>query len=409
MGNAEHAQDVETRSSIENPDNPITYSRLIEVIGLSSLSEAGVNVTVDNAMGVPAVWSAVNFISGTMAGLPLKSYRKAKGERKPLNTRISRLLQYNVNEEMSSFAWRKWVFERVLTRGRSYTLIVRGEREPIRYLWPLNNEHVVLKRDAQGRKIYTVTEKLHQGEYRAADIIDVSYALKEDGISHYGPIATNKDTLGLAIAATAYGSRFFDNGGVPPFVISGNFQSEGALKRASDQLEQAIKKSAKERRIALSLPENHELKTIGVDPEKTQLVELKRLLIEDIARIYQLPPNFIQDLTYGTYSNTEQQDIHFVKHTIKRWVEQFEQELNLKLFGWDRQDRYVEFSLDGLLRGDFKTRMEGNAQAIQTAQRTPNELREKDNLPPLPGGDSLFIQGATVPLGSQPQGESDGN
>jgi HK97 family phage portal protein len=114
----------------------------------------------------------------------------------------------------------------------------------------------------------------------------------------------------------------------------------------------------------------------------------------------------LQDLTNGTFSNTEQQDLHFVKHTLKRWVEQVEQELNLKLFGRGNNRQFVEFSMDGMLRGDFATRMQGYATAIQNGVSTPNEARQKENMPEKPNGDDLLIQGATVPLGSQPiQGE----
>jgi len=110
----------------------------------------------------------------------------------------------------------------------------------------------------------------------------------------------------------------------------------------------------------------------------------------------------LQDLTHGTFSNTEQQDLHFVKHCVKRWVEQFEQEINMKFFGRG-SDFYVEFNVDGLLRGDLKTRMEAHATSIQNAIRTPNEVRDIENMPPMANGDDLLIQGATVPLGSQPQ------
>jgi HK97 family phage portal protein len=133
------------------------------------------------------------------------------------------------------------------------------------------------------------------------------------------------------------------------------------------------------------------------------LLELQRFSIEQIARIYSLPPVFLQDLTHGTFSNTEQQDLHFVKHTVKRWVEQFEQEMNLKFFGRG-SDFYVEFNVDGLLRGDLKSRMEAYAVSIQNAIRTPDEIRAIENLP-AKGATDLLIQGATVPLGSQPTGK----
>ena len=226
--------------------------------------------------------------------------------------------------------------------------------------------------------------------------------LKSDMLNHRSPILSNREVIGRAQAITRYGSRFFQNGGVPPFVIMGPAMSPGAMDRAGEQLADAIKKAAKEDRMALVLPDGYTLEQIGVDPEKAQLVETNRFIIEELARIYSLPPTFLQDLTHGTFSNTEQQDLHFVKHTIKRWVEQFEQEINLKLFGRGNTTLFVEMNVDGLLRGDFKTRMEGHAKAVQNAILKPNEVRRRENLPDDPQGDTLLIQGATVPLGSQP-------
>lgn len=155
----------------------------------------------------------------------------------------------------------------------------------------------------------------------------------------------------------------------------------------------------------MALPMGHEMKTIGFNPNEMQLIELQRFSIEQVARIYSLPPVFLQDLTHGTFSNTEQQDLQFVKHTLKRWIEQVEQEMNLKLFPRGSK-QYVEFNVDGLLRGDFKTRMEAHATSIQNAIRTPNEVRTIENMAPHDGGESLMVQGATVPIQTQ---ATDGN
>lgn len=114
---------------------------------------------------------------------------------------------------------------------------------------------------------------------------------------------------------------------------------------------------------------------------------------------------FLQDLCDGTYSNTEQQDLHFVKHTLRRWIEQSEREMNLKLFGRD-SDFEVRFNVDSLLRGDLKTRMEAHATAIQNGIKSPNEVREKEGMEPLPAGDDRMIQGATVPIESQSEDEA---
>lgn len=398
----------EARASIEDPQVPISSAQIIDFLNLGGQSASGVSVTVDKALGIPAIGSAVNFLSGTIAGLPLNVYRKRGDSRQKLKTRLANLLHYNVNEEMSSFAWRKYMFERVFTQGRAYTLIVRGEREEFRYLWPLETSKTKVKISSTGAKTYEVSSGPMKGAYPARDVIDISWMMKENMVDHYSPILHNKDVIGLGIAATNYGSRLFQNGGVPPFIIVGNFQSVGALNRASEDLKAAVQRASGEGKPAIAVPSDHEIKNLGIDPEKFQLVETKRFLLEEYARIYSLPPTFLQDLTHGTYSNTEQQDLHFVKHTLKRWIEQFEQELNLKLFGWERHDRYVEFNVDGLLRGDFKTRMEGYAQGINNSVYTPAEVRERENLPNIDGSDQLLIQGATVPLGSQPtQGDSD--
>ncbi len=134
------------------------------------------------------------------------------------------------------------------------------------------------------------------------------------------------------------------------------------------------------------------------------MTEAMRFLVEEIARLYNLPPVFLQDLTHGTFSNTEQQDLHLTKHLVAQWAKAFEDELNLKLFGQKRNARFVEHNLDGLQRGDFKSRMDGMAQAVQSGLMTPNEGRALDNRPAQDGGDKLFIQGATVPLAGQQNG-----
>lgn len=398
-----NSKKTEQRSSIEDPTVAVSSSNFMEFFGVDSgVSASGVNVTLKNAMGVPPIWAAVNFLSGTIAGLPLKHYKKTESGREEAKSKLSGILHDAVNDEMSSFDWRKYSFDRTLTNGRQFTYIERIGDEVVN-LFPLDPACVRAKIVA-GRKIYTYTQQGRRTRhYKAKDIIDIPFCLESDMVTAMSPILTNRDTIGLAIAATNHGSKFFENGGVPPFVMTGNFTSGAGLNRASDDLQSAIKKATKDKRLALTLPAGHDIKTLGVDLEKAQLVELKRFIIEEIARIYSLPPNFLQDLSRSTFSNVEQQDLHLVKHTIKRWVEQAEQEMNLKLFGRDNNEEYVEFNLDGLLRGDFGARMEGYSKAIQNGIMKPNEARRQENRPDDEHGNDLMIQGATVPLGSQPK------
>lgn len=384
-------------------------SNFIEVLGLNDFlgtSAAGITVTTDKALGVPAVFAAVNFISGTIAGLPLQVYQRKRSGRVRVKTGVAPILHDAVNDEQSSYDWRKYTFERVLTTGRGFTFIERDKGGKVINLWPLNPEYMVVKHE-NGRRRYEYTLDGRKRVYDASEIIDLPFMLSADGISHKSPINTCRDAIALAIASTTYGSKWFQGGGVPPFAVTGNFQSGAAMQRAADDLATAVAAAATAERQALVLPSGLEINQIGGDPERAQFIETKRFAIEEIARVYNIPPTFLQDLTHGTFSNTEQQDLHFVKHTLKRWVEQFEQEMNLKLFGRGSAF-YVEFNVDGLLRGDFATRMSGHATAIQNGISTPNEVREVENKPALPGGEVLLIQGATVPLAGHNGDTEDG-
>ena len=385
--------------NLENPTAPVSANDFLQIMGWGDLyATSGVTVNVDTALGVPAVWAAVNFIAGTIAGLPLHVYRKDEdGGRSKVDSELSLILHDVINEDMSSFEWRKYSFEQVLTGGRAVTYIERNALGQIVNLYPLDPTKVRVERLIDGRKIYRVNSKV----YEASEVLDLPFMLKANMTDARGPISQNKDAIGMAIAASRYGSKAFQSGGIPPAVLQGPFQSGAAANRASEDVAATTLKLAKEGRPIMALPVGHELKTIGFTPENMQLLELQRFSIEQIARIYSLPPVFLQDLTHGTFSNTEQQDLHFVKHTVKRWVEQFEQEMNLKFFGRG-SDFYVEFNVDGLLRGDLKSRMEAYATSIQNGIRTPNEVRAIENMEAMPNGDDLLIQGATVPLGSQP-------
>jgi len=380
----------------------------LRVFGLENWLAVGSGeaVTIESALGVPAVFAAVNFIAGTIAGLPLSVFQRTDSGRQPVKGGLADILGGVANDDalVSSFDMIKWWVEQALTGGRGVLFIDRDAADRVVNLWALEPSKLTVKR-TNGRRVYNYRDG-GAVAYQARDVLDLPAMLKQDFFSHRSPIMTNKEVIGMAQAMTRYGGAFFRNGGVPPFAVTGNFQSGKSMQRAADDLEEAVRKTAKEGRQALVMPTGLDIKQIGGDPNKNQMIEAQRFMIEQIARIFSLPPVFLQDLSHGTFSNTEQQDLHFVKHTVKRWVEQIEQEMNLKFFGRG-SEFYVEFNLDGLLRGDFATRMNGYAQAIQNGVMMPDEARELENRTKASGGDRLYIQGATVPLeqaGIQQQG-----
>lgn len=385
-------------------------ANFLKVLGFDQWfrTSTGALVTTDAALGVPAVWAAVNFLSSTIASLPLNVYeRRAGGDRHRLGSRtpLVKVLHDAANEETSAFAWRKQTMEHVLTTGRGISFIERNNAGRVTHLWALDPSRVTVKRQNR-RTVYEFKDGQTVKKYAADEILDLPFMLKADGLNHFGPIQSCRDAIGLSIALTDYASKYFRNGGVPPFAVTGNFQSGGALERAADDLEAAVAQASAEGKLALTLPHGLEIKPLGGKPEEEQLIEAKRFAVEEIARVYGVPPTFLQDLTHGTFSNTEQQDLQFAKHTIRRWLEQIEQEMNLKFFGGSGS-RYVEFNLDALLRGDFKTRQDGYATAIQHGVMTPNEARAKENRPPMEGGDKLWIQGAMAPLATHTGGGSE--
>lgn len=404
----------ETRSGTPEEDfYNKTAENLIEIFGLDRNGQ--ITVTTEKALSVPAVWCAVNFLSATLAHLPLQHYRRdSKGNSKKQDSVIAGLLNDAANDDLTSYDFRKWLWERYFTKGRALAFIEKDESgEPIN-LFPLAGSRTVIKRDAvtSGRIYEHSGADGRKRTYHSSEILDLTFMLKEDGIGHYSPLDKCCEAIRSALATVLYGSKIFQNGGLPPFAVTGPMASSQSLSRAADDVASAATEAFNKGRPALALPAGHELKSLGIDPDKLLMVDFQRFLIEEIARIFQLPPAFLQDLTRMTFTNAEQQDLHLSKHVILRYTAQFEAQLDLKFFGRPKKNSrvkmYTAHNIDGLLRGDYASRMEGHAKAIQNAIKTPDEIRALEDLPPQAGGDVLLIQGATVPLGSQPKANATG-
>ncbi|WP_376742192.1 phage portal protein [Ensifer canadensis] len=354
-------------------------------------------MSIDNALTVPAVLAAVAFMSRTLAALPRHAYRDTKTGAKRVSGRLETVVNKAPNEAMGSFAFWQWFWQQVFTGGRGLAYI---ERTPqgIDSLWPMDPRKTVIKRIGM-RVVYQFENK----DYPSADVIDVPFMLHSDGLKHYGPINQAAKAIQLAIAMNDYGSNFFAGGGVPPLALEGPLPAGAeAMKRAQSDIKRSVDAAKNADEPIFPIPAGYKLSPVGIDPAKGQMIEARRFQVEEIARSWQLPPVFLQDLTRATFTNAEQQDLHLVKHLIGQWAKALEDEMNLKFFGRDSNGRWIEHALDGILRGDFVSRMNGYGVAIQNAIRTPDEIRALENLPSKGGeADKLHIQGATVPLGSQ--------
>lgn len=384
---------VEFRASPEDPRVPISAENFLAYFGVSSANLP--HITIDTALQVPAVAAAVSFLSGSMANLPLHAFRdKADGPER-IEGGVQRLLNEAPNEEWTSFGWRKYFWQGVFTGGRGLSYIERVGGN-ITSIWPIDPSCTVVVRSGQ-RRVYRYEGK----EYAAADVIDVPFMLKRDQLQVHSPIMMGAKAIQLALAMGDYASGFFAGGGVPPLALVGPMPAGAdALARAKADIKRAIDGAKSANEAVFPIPPGHELKPVGFDPAKGQMTEARTFQITEIGRIYNLPPVFLQDLTNGTFSNTEQQDLHLVKHLIAQWAKALEEELNLKLFG--KSNRFVHHNLDGLQRGAFKDRIDALARGVQTALYTPDEARALEGRPPVENGDKAYMQGATVPLGTMP-------
>ena len=368
-------------------------SNMLGILGIGDIVLP--NVTVDSALTVPAFQAGVAFLSRSMAALPKHVYRNTANGPEKVSGGLQTLVHEAPNAEWTSFKLWQYFWHQVFSVGRGLIWIERSGSN-ITGLYAMNPRRTQITRDGMGRTQYQHEDKI----YPASDVIDVPFMLRDDGLGHYGPVALGFKALQLALAMNDYASTFFAGGGVPPLAVEGPLPAgPEAMKRASNDIMRAIDAAKADKKPIVQLPPGYSLKPIGFDPDKGQMTDARRFQIEEIARVLQLPPVFLQDLSHGTFSNTEQQDLHLVKHNIAQWARALEEELNLKLFGQRNGGRYVQHNLDGLMRGDFTTRMEGLARAVQTSIITPDEARALENRPAKGGNaDKLFMQGATTPI-----------
>lgn len=389
---------AETRNvSPENESVPVSAESFLAFFGRGTVDMPP--VTVDSALTVPAVWGAVAFLSRTLAALPLHAYRRTKAGPQRISGKLETVIHEAPNATMDAFGFRQWFWQQVFTGGRGLAWI---ERTPqgVEALWPIDPTKATIHRQGMAL-IYEFNGR----RYPAEDVIDVPFMLKADGLNHYGPVAMASRAIQLSLAMNDYASKFFAGGGVPPLALVGPMPQGGeAMRRAMADIHRAIDQAKTSAKPIFPMPPGHELKQVGFDPEKGQMTDARRFQVEEIARAYQLPPVFLQDLSRSTFTNAEQQDLHLVKHLIGQWAAALEAQMNLKLFGRLNGARYVEHNLDGLMRGDFKSRIEGIIRGIQGGLLTPNEGRALENRPDHenPAANDLFMQGATVALGASP-------
>lgn len=366
-------------------------------------SVSGKMVTPRNAVQVSTVYACVRVIAETIASLPLAVYEETdSGSRKATEHPLYRLLHDEPNTEMTSFVLREVMLSHLLLWGNSYSQIIRTGKNHIVGLYPLLPDHMDVDRDVRtGKLVYTYTTT--NGERVRIDPTDVLHipGLGFDGIMGYSPIALEKNAIGLGIAAEEYGSTFFKNGARPSGVLT-HPNTVKDPKRLRDNWNAAYGGSSNGGKVAI-LEESMSFTPISLPNNEAQFLETRKFQVEEICRIYRVPPHLVGNLDRATFSNIENQSIDFAVHTIRPWLVRIEQAMNRALFSEKEKGRfYVQFNMDGLMRGDYKSRMEGYAIGRQNGWLSANDIRALENLNPISeeeGGSQYLVNGNMIPIG----------
>lgn len=391
--------------SRDKPQNKTAGSSYTFFMGGST---SGKSVTERSAMQMTAVYACVRILAEAIAELPLHLYRytDAGGKEKAIDHPLYLLLHDEPNPEMSSFVFRETLMTHLLLWGNAYAQIIRNGKGEVVALYPLMPNKMTVDRDEKGQLYYSYQRSNDEAIPDSGKVIlkpsDVLHipGLGFDGLVGYSPIAMAKNAIGMAIACEEYGAKFFANGAAPSGVLEhpGTFKDPSKVREA---WQSQFGGSGNSGKVAV-LEEGMKYTPISISPEQAQFLETRKFQINEIARIFRVPPHMVGDLEKSSFSNIEQQSLEFVKYTLDPWVIRWEQSLSRALFSPDEKKNYFfKFNVEGLLRGDYASRMTGYATARQNGWMSANDIRELENLDRIPaeeGGDLYLINGNMLPL-----------
>ena len=372
-------------------------------------STSGKQVTERSAMQMTAVYSCVRILSEAVAGLPLHLYRykEGGGKEKAIDLPLYRLMHDEPNPEMSSFVFRETLMTHLLLWGNAYAQIIRNGKGEVIALYPLMPNKMRVERDENGSLYYEYIHSSDEADTMKNTTVRLTPynvlhipGLGFDGLVGYSPIAMAKNAIGMAIACEEYGAKFFANGAAP----SGVLEHPGVIKdpqKVREAWQSQFGGSQNANKIAV-LEEGMKYTPISISPEQAQFLETRKFQINEIARIFRVPPHMVGDLEKSSFSNIEQQSLEFVKYTLDPWVMRWEQSLSRALFTEEeKKTLFFKFNVEGLLRGDYQSRMNGYATARQNGWMSANDIRELENMDKISaeqGGDLYLINGSMLPM-----------
>lgn len=370
---------------------------------------SGKTVNERTALQTTAVYACVRILSETIASLPLHVYRYTEGGKtKDTEHALYTLLHDEPNPDMTSFVFRETLMSHLLIWGNAYSQILRDRSGQVIGLYPLLPDQMSVHRSEKG-KLYYVYNRYEEDNPNFQEKGSIVLSQEEvlhipglgfDGLIGYSPIALAKNAVGMTLACEEYGASFFGNGANPGGVLEhpGILKDPGKVRDSWNAVYQGTRNAHK---VAV-LEEGMSYKQIGIPPEEAQFLETRKFQINEIARLFRIPPHMVGDLEKSSFSNIEQQSLEFVKYTLDPWVVRFEQALKKSLLlPEEKKTHFIKFNVDGLLRGDYQSRMNGYAIGRQNGWLSTNDIRKLEELNPIPseeGGDLYLINGNMTKL-----------
>lgn len=349
-------------------------------------TQSSAYVDYNTSLQVNAVWACVSLISDTVSALPVDTFIRRDGIAYPYRPRPAWVIKPDVNISGVAF-WQQTMIS-LLLDGNAYVRIFRDSKGDVLSLLVLNPLSVEVRRDAFGKKLFTYTGEAGK-TLSTDDVLHVAGSIILPGeLKGRSPIDSLKENIGLAIALEGFAARFFGQGTLTQGVIEypGALTSDQAenLAKSFDRQHKGFRKAHK----TGILSGGATFKPTTIANDQAQMLDSRRLAVEDIARAYRVPVDMIGLNNGGqSYSSIEQKQIAFVVHTLRPWIAKLEDAFSSLLPDY----AFLSFSTDDLLRGDYATRIEGYAKLLQNGVFSANEVRRKENMRPIDGGDVVRV------------------
>lgn len=374
---------------------------LVRLFGLGTDTASGEQVSEDTALRLAAVWACVNKIAKTVAQIPLQVLQANTDEQGTTtslakNHPLYRLLHSQWNPYMTSYQARQMMQATVCLHGNAVAEIEWNNAGQVKALWPWPHSHVRYETDGFAVRYFFRDRRGTETRIPSENILHLR-GLVMDGALGLSPIAACRESVGEGFAAQKYGARFYKNNARPGGVIEydGQFSDQDAEKRFRRSWQEA-QSGDNVHKVAI-LPQGMKFVPFAISNEDAQFLETRKFNRTEIAAIFDVPPHMIGDLEKATYSNIEHQSLEAVIFNFMAWFVNWEQTLTAALLSPAQQRLYeIKHNVDGLLRGDTKSRWEAHQIAYLIGAKSPNEIRAHEGWNPRPGGDRYVHQANLV-------------